>query len=338
MRQVAPFTLVVALGLLLAPPPARARQDLPPPDPRSVLHLLTENDAYGIGRTDRWYTNGLRLGWQSPEGTLPSPIAWLDARLEALFGPARSRWGLAIGQSIYTPVNKRAVVPDPQDRPYAGLLTLELGLDRRTADRLDRFALQFGTVGPAALAEESQDFVHHIINISQPRGWNAQIRNEPILNLYWDRTWRIPSLAPPTLAGLEMDALPNASLALGTALLNVGLGARFRLGEGLAADFGPPRMRPALGTATAPVGEAFGWYVFAGAGGRVVGRDITLNGNTWQDSASAAPRPFVGELELGLAVFWRGIRLSYTHVWRSKEFVSQPRTFEFGSIALSLAF
>ena len=36
--------------------------------------------------------------------------------------------------------------------------------------------------------------------------------------------------------------------------------------------------------------------------------------------------------------FWRDIRLSYTHVWRSKEFVSQPKPFQFGSISLSVAF
>lgn len=338
MRQQVRLSLVAAFGLLLVPAAAPARTELPPADPRAVLHLLTENDAYGLDGTDRWYTNGLRLGWQSAEDSLPAPLAWLDSRLAALFGPARSRWGIAIGQSIFTPVNKRATVPDPRDRPYAGLLTLELGIDRRTADRLDRFALQLGTVGPAALAEQAQDFTHHLLNISQPRGWDAQIRNEPVFNLDWERIWRMPAQAQPRTAGLEMDVLPSLALALGTARLNAGLGARFRLGQGIAADFGPPRMRPALGTATAPVGEAFGWYVFAGAGGRVVGRDITLNGNTWRDSPSVAPRPLVGEVEAGLAVFWRGVRLSYTHVWRSKEFVSQPRPFVFGSIALSVAF
>ncbi|MCV5968847.1 lipid A deacylase LpxR family protein, partial [Lactococcus petauri] len=74
------------------------------------------------------------------------------------------------------------------------------------------------------------------------------------------------------------------------------------------------------------------------ANGRVVGRDVTLNGTLWRSSPSVDPRHLVGELELGAAAFWRGIRLSFTHVWRSKEFVAQTAPFRFGSISVSVAF
>ena len=334
-----PFAAVlVSAAFLLSGAPAARAQELPPADPRIVLNLITENDSYGLDGTDRWYTNGLRLGWQSGEDALPGPVAWLDQRLADLFGPARTRWGLAVSQSIFTPVNKQLSTPDPRDRPYAGLLYAEIGLNRRTADRLDRFALQVGLVGPSALGRQAQDFVHSILGASQPRGWGAQLPDEPQVNLLWDRTWRMPLPVPGMTEAPGFDLLPNLALALGTGQIHAGAGARLRFGQGLSEDFGPPRIRPALAPAPAPAGEEFGWYVFAGANGRVVGRDVTLNGTLWRSSPSVDPRHLVGELELGAAAFWRGIRLSFTHVWRSKEFVAQTAPFRFGSISVSVAF
>lgn len=338
--RLVPAALALGVACLAGPlaAPAAAQPALPAADPRVALTLTTENDSYSFRKGDRWYTNGIYLGFQSAEDRLPSPMAWLDGRLAELFGPARSRWGISVGQNLYTPIDIRRTVPDRQDRPYAGFLYTEISLDRRTATHLDRFSFQLGLVGPSALGEETQDFVHDVLGDRQARGWRYQIRDEVTFNFQGERTWRLPGGAMPAL-GLETDVLPTASVALGTAAINAGLGARVRIGSGLENDFGPPRIRPTLGTTgSAPVGNAFGWYLFAGAGGRVVGRDITLNGNTYRDSASRDPRPFVGDLEAGGALVWRGARLSYTHVWRTKEFVSQAGTFQFGSINLTLMF
>lgn len=321
------------LGLSVAP--AAIAQDLPPPDPRAVLGLTTENDAY-LGDTDRWYTNGFRLNWSSAEGRLPGPLAWFDRQVATLFGPARSRWGLSIGQTMFTPVDKRAIIPDPRDRPYAGHLFAEISLDRRTANRLDRFGLQLGLVGPGALAEQAQDLVHVFIDNKEARGWDYQLKDEFVFNLGWERIWRVRALDLP--GGLGVDALPAVALAAGTVHIHAAAGVRLRFGQGLERDFGPARIRPAISDAPAPVGEGFGWYVFAGAGGRAVARDIFLDGNTWRDSRSVDRKPVVGDLELGAAIFWRNIRLSYTHDWRSKEFHGQSRAHQFGSISLAIAF
>ena len=316
-------------------PVAASGQGLPLPDTRQTIGIITENDAYA-GDTDRWYTNGFRLSWHSAEERLPSPLLWLDRQAEGVFGPARARWGLALGQTMFTPVNKRAHLPDPRDRPYAGHLFLELSLDRRTQHHLDRFSVQAGVIGPSALARGTQDVVHRILGDPKARGWRYQLRDEPALNLSWERIWRVGMA---TLPGrLTIDALPAATLAAGTVQIYAALGARLRIGQGLERDFGPARIRPAIADAPAPIGEGFGWYLFAGAGGRAVARDVFLAGNTWRDSPSVDHRPFVGDLELGASVFWRNIRLSYTHDWRSKEFVGQTRPHQFGSISLAIAF
>ena len=65
---------------------------------------------------------------------------------------------------------------------------------------------------------------------------------------------------------------------------------------------------------------------------------LFLDGNTWRDSRSVDHRPFVADFEVGAAVFWQNIRLSYTQVWRTKEFVSQRERFTFGSVSLAFSF
>ena len=86
------------------------------------------------------------------------------------------------------------------------------------------------------------------------------------------------------------------------------------------------------------MGEGFGWYVFGGVGGHVVGRDIFLDGNTWRDSRSVDKRTFVADFEVGAAVFWQNVRLSYTQIWRTKEFDGQRENFTFGSVSLAFSF
>ncbi len=329
---------VLAAAALLAGTGSAGAQPLPPPDPRGTASFVLENDSLKLfGReTDRWYTSGVRFGWSSAEtGSLPGPLAWADDRLADLLGPANSRWRLELGQNFFTPVNKRLENPDPRDRPYAGILYGTIGLDRRTWDTLDRFELQLGIVGPGSLARDTQSFVHRILDEAVPEGWGRQIRNEPVFNVNAERIWRVPVAA--TAFG-DLDALPAAGAQLGTVRVAASAGARVRFGQGLERDFGTPRIRPTIADAPAPVGAGFGWYFFGGIGGYAVGHDISLDGNVFRSSRSVDRKPFVADFELGAAVFWQNIRLSYTQVWRTEEFKRQNETFTFGSVSLAFSF
>jgi hypothetical protein len=331
-------TVLATAAVLLAAGGAAAQPaSLPPPDPRGTASFVIENDSLKLlGKsTDRWYTSGVRLGWSSAEGGLPGPLAWADDGLTALLGPANTRLRFDFGQNFFTPVNKRLEDPDPRDRPYAGILYGTVGLDRRSWGTLDRFELQLGIVGPGSLARDTQSFIHRVADNPVPEGWGRQLRNEPVFNVNAERIWRVPVVG--TAFG-DVDVLPAAGAQLGTVRVSASAGARARFGQGLERDFGTPRIRPAIADAPAPVGEGFGWYVFGGVGGYVVGRDIFLDGNTWRDSRSVDRRTFVADLEVGAAVFWQNVRLSYTQVWRTKEFDDQSRMFTFGSVSLAFSF
>ena len=109
-----------------------------------------------------------------------------------------------------------------------------------------------------------------------------------------------------------------------------------RLGINLPDDFGPMRLEPGLpGSGFFEPNGDLSAYIFAGVDGRVVGRNIFLDGNTWQRSASVEKRTLVGDLQVGAAISLGGTRLSFTHVFRSKEFATQPSADQFGAVSLT---
>ncbi len=68
----------------------------------------------------------------------------------------------------------------------------------------------------------------------------------------------------------------------------------------------------------------FGYYVYVAAQGRAVGRNIFLDGNTFEDSRSVDKKPLVGDLSAGVAMFWSDdFRLDASATYRSKEFDGQ---------------
>lgn len=358
MLHIAPLARTLALGAALwagcpsaaaqtadartspgAAPPAGAvtvRAVVPPPDPAGTLTFTAENDLFG-GSTDRYYSNGVLLSWRSPSADLPAPFAWLDDRLGWLFGPGDLRWGVSLGQNLYTPEDKYSYVPDPRDRPYAAHLYAAFSLGRSTGATQTLFEIQAGLVGPSALGEEVQNNYHRLIGVRRLNGWDYQLKDEPTLNLLVERRWRVPL---GRLAGLDAEVIPSAVATAGNVAIYAGGGALLRVGQGLDADWGPTRIRPALaGSAFFQPRQEFGWYAFAGLNARLIGRDLFLDGNTFRSHGpSVDRRPVVAEATAGAAVFWRGARLAYTQVVRSEEFYGQRGTQTFGSISASFRF
>jgi hypothetical protein len=304
--------------------------------PARTLTITSENDVFG-GGSDRYYSNGALLTWRSASAELPAPFAWLDRRLDWLFGEGRLRWGVSLGQNIYTPEDKRRYLPDPRDRPYAAHLYGTFSLSRATATAQTLVELQAGVIGPSALGEQVQNNYHRLINVKRLNGWGAQLRDEPALNATVERRWRV---GLGRVGRLDAEAIPSATLAAGNVAIYAGAGVLVRIGRGLEADWGPARIRPGLaGSAFFQPREEFGWYAFAGVDARAVGRDVFLDGNSFRGGGpSVARRWVVGEAQLGAAVFWRGTRIAYTQVLRSEEFYGQRGTQSFGSLSVSFRF
>lgn len=337
-RRLAVWLTVV--GAILCTAAAQAQEPTQAPAP-AVITGITENDLYAVDNRDRHYTNGLRLGWMSADDHVPGWAQSLAGYLPLLdHDPAAAhRIGWTLAQTMFTPQNKEATAPVLNDRPYAAWLYGGLKLQSESLRRLDTVELDLGMVGPAALGEQVQDHWHQLIGVSGANGWSNQIKNEPGINLMLERLWRLPLTDDAERGKLGFDLIPSAVGSLGNVFTYGGGGVTLRFGQGLQSDFGPPRISPSMpGSDSFHLPDGFGWYLFAGVGGRAVLRDITLDGNTFADSQHVRKRPLIGDLQAGLALLFDHTRLTYTMTARSKEFYGQHSINYFGSLALSIAF
>ncbi len=308
-------------------------QDMPQ---YGTLSFVLENDVFYSA--DGHYTNGVRFAWV-PDRDRVVP-AWAQQIAEWMpWFPrgATVRHGYAFGQSMFTPRDITLKNPPKGERPYAGWLYASVGMGVETDDLLDQFGVTFGVVGPASLGEQTQKFVHRNIGSPRPEGWDAQLHNEPGLVLSWKRTYR--DVYASRLLGQELDLAVHHGVTLGNVFTHGRAGFMFRFGPNLPRDYGPPRIEPAMPSASdfyATTG--FRWYLFAGVEGRAVARNIFLDGNSFRDSVSVKKRHLVGDFQAGLVMDWDNWRFSYTHVARSREFRSQDESDVFGAFALMRRF
>lgn len=321
--------LFLALGLLLAVPAQAASE------PEGAFSLIFENDVFF--NSDRDYTNGVELAYTTePNENVDSIVSF--ARSLPLFanhGVVRTNY--AIGQEIFTPQHTALAIPLATERPYAGYLYASLGLLEANPDRLDQLQVQIGVVGPMALAKEAQFFVHSILDNLKPKGWHYQLHNEPAFNVYYERSLRI--IPRQSILGMVLDIEPHIGGAAGTVYDYLNAGAMARLGFNLPDDFGALRIQPALpGSSYFEPTAGFSAYIFAGVDGRLMGRNIFLDGNTWRDSPSVDKDLFVGDLTLGAAVTFNHLRLAFTHVFRTREYKTQTSSDQFGAVSLSFRF
>jgi hypothetical protein len=356
-----PKTLAWAVAALLVGTASAAAQGVPidthpePDELRNVFSFQVENDFFNIvGKSDRDYTNGLRIGWLSPAlPDLPEGLAALT-NFPTFFGegPVTSvtrRVGISVGQNLYTPQDTETSQPIFNDRPYAAWLYAAFALQqtykRRNEHtgvedpvRLDTIQLDLGVVGPAAGGAFVQNNFHRLINDDTANGWANQLHNEPTIDLVFERRWRVAHDTLVETPRLEYDVVPTIGAAVGNVSIYASAGGIVRIGRELHADFGPPRARPALPGSEGFVGRGFGWYFFFGVNGEAVARNMFLDGNTDRNSLHVTHRPLVAEGTAGLALFFRGVRVSFTQVVRTPEFFERDRFDQYASINVSFRY
>ncbi len=353
MNRCAHWLLAAAVAFTVTPVAA----DSPPPESWTfTLHF--ENDLFA--NMDRFYTNGIKLSWVSPDMKWFQDLEFL--RQDHL--PARAANGfiellpwsgdknrqrnlsLSVGQLMFTPRDISRTDLIREDRPYAGWLYGSAAFHSKTYRRLDTFELQAGFTGPWSLAQEAQDLVHEVRGIDQARGWDNQIDTELGVALVYDRRQRVLPRRD-FFRQWGVDAIAHAGGAVGTVFTHASAGMEARLGWNLPTDFGTGIIRPA-GEVNMPTdtrdpryqgqGGSMSAYLSAAVSGRWVLHDIFLDGNTFEDSHAVDREPLVGDVVLGASVIWRRFKLSYSHVLRSHEFEGQRGSQQFGSLSLSFTY
>jgi lipid A 3-O-deacylase len=298
------------------------------------LSLLVENDVFY--NTDRDYTAGQQITYTNAPQNTPEALVDFAHDIPLLTDQGQVRASYEFGQDIFTPADTAAVIPPTNQRPYAGFLYLGLGLLANDDTHFDQLEYQVGVVGPDSLAQEAQSFVHAILGQRSPAGWHYQLHNEPALEITYERAMKI--IPPQSILGVVFDLEPHWGAAVGNVYDYINGGAMARIGINLPDDFGPVRMEPALpGSSYISVTNGFSAYLFGGVDGRAIARNIFLDGNSFEDSRSVPKIPFTADFQVGAAVEFQSFRLSFTHVFRTKEYKGQPSGDQFGAVDLTAA-
>jgi lipid A 3-O-deacylase len=318
----------VLLAVAIALAASSAKADTGPPEPvegvagkltGAAVQVIVENDF--LAGTDRYYTNGIKLGI-----TVPAPLVQelFRAPATALLDqfardPNPPHFGLFLGHSLYTPRTITVAAPQPFDRPWAAWLYLAGVAQRAEGTRLDTVELDLGVVGPAALGQEVQTAWHGLVDAPRPRGWHNQLPNEPAFLVSYLRKRRI-ALAE------NLEWIGHAGAIAGTVMTLARAGGMLRSGFNMTG-FGPDGIEPggAMLYNARRLAEAAGrgereGYAFVGVDLRAVAHNIFLDGTVFRDSPGVERRAFVYDFVFGVSVRYADFRFSITQVRRSEEF------------------
>ncbi len=308
-----------------------------------VSGFIEENDL--VANTDKHYTQGLKLFYWHGENRHMGGLKKFMESMPTLGLEANAmRWGLTIGQNIYTPGDTSVPGLLINDRPYAGWLYGGLMLQRRGTvgehwQAWDHAELDLGIIGPESLAGDAQNWVHEIRGFQRALGWANQLKTEPAIQLklsrHWLRRWDFGG-------HWSFDVIPHGGVALGNVSTAAHLGGTVRFGRCVPVDHGYQTIDalavPAGGLTGRETWKHWGVYAFAGLDGRAVAYTALLDGNLFHKSHHVDRRPVVADIKAGWSVWWKRLEATYAMVLRTEEFHGQSERNAFGSFSVRWRF
>ncbi|MDQ2793391.1 MAG: lipid A deacylase LpxR family protein [Bacteroidota bacterium] len=317
------FLAFVGLASRAAPAPA---DTLRPLSPVRRLCYTYANDLFF--RTDYYFTQGMT-------GTLVHPaLARLPVRHLLAAGPRGStqQHGITLRYDGFTPLRIQDAFIRVGDRPYAAYLYASFFRSSNDLAHRQRLttALEIGFIGPAAGGKELQTAIHRVTGNAEPRGWDYQIRNAPIIGYK-------ATFEKQVAAGRHAELLADAEASLGTLYTYAGTGLRLRAGKFSPYFANPGVSSPGQGTGPQP------WQLYGEATlqGRLIGYDATLQGTVFRhDDPYTLPTSTVRRAVVrssgGVVLAHNGLRFDATATWVAPEFAG-GRAHRWGQLGLTVA-
>jgi lipid A 3-O-deacylase len=301
-----------------------------------AISIYYENDTRGVGGpgSDQAYTSGLKFSYVYAESKIPDWARDTVERYQLLDekNPDDTKINLAVslGHQMFTPKDLGATELIPDDRPYAGWLYLGFAANLKEKKSAHIFEFDIGMVGPSALGRQIQNSVHDRIPKQRGMGWHNGLKDEPTLQFYYQKRFKI-------VESKNVDLLPFYGVALGNVNIGGHFGGMVRFGSDLLDDFGPSRPSSNDGDSfISPMNidepQKFSYYLFASARGNLVARNIFLDGNTFQDSHRVRKHLFNFDTEVGVCLQKLPFHLVWRVVMRSPEFQERNGFIGFGSV------
>ncbi len=241
--------------------------------------------------------------WEELKG-LPKFIRQWGAALPTLTDEGlRYRAGIAVGQIIQTPDDDSRRDFNKDDVPYAGALTAQASWYAFNDDEFRGFELTLGVVGSPSLAEQTQKLAHTITGNDEPKGWDHQLKTEPVLNLNYMRKQKVWRRGNPADWAADVSVDGHAGIGNMFTQASVALECRwgYNMPRGFASVPDPIGLSIHYIAALTPANpQAGSFYATLVLSGSAVVHNIFLDGNTFRDSHSVDKEPLVGLAVAGL--------------------------------------
>lgn len=329
------FYPLLALALLTKSVNAASDAETESNSSDSFFSVQYENDLFSPNNRDRYYTSGIQLTMlkkEEPPMWLAQVADWIPFYQQ---GDGLKLVQYMLGQKMFTPDDIQNPNLQVNDRPYAGYLYFAATVisqikHSKNLDYGNQFEITFGIIGPSALGEEVQTFGHKLSNSPIPKGWDHQLNDELAIGFNYSRFSRI---LKPISDNLTFGVNPQFSGTIGNAYTYGSFGVMFRLGNNLKQDLSPPNIRPGFpGSIYFQKSKQHSWYVYLGFEGRLILRNIFLDGNTFSNSHNVEKKSLVGDVQYGIVYTFDDMRISISSMTRSKEFTTQKEATNYGAI------
>lgn len=267
------------------------------------ISFTLDNDLF-VGN-DNGYTNGIYIAAYDlgdvRSNNIPEYDFWVKPLLWSLPKAGVTEAAVntySFGQIMNTPSDITIPNPGANELPYSALLAMTNSYLTISRDSYaDLVATTVGIVGPSALGEEAQKFVHKQIEADEPLGWDTQLGDEIVFQFTRARAWRHW-----TSQSNNIDLVTTTSGNLGTIRSDASVGAMVRLGQGLSSSYATTLFNSSRILNPSAINN--GWYFYSGFQAGYTFNNIFADGNTFRDSRSIDYDPEFISILSGLAYSW----------------------------------
>ncbi len=159
------------------------------------VRLVVDNDVFTSLWRDQYYTSGL-FGMYRKLGRH-------DDQFKRIFT-------VTLSQRIFTPQYLSWRLLTSLDRPYAGTLSFEAGWENyHSRGFYSKINSEIGILGPGSGVSTLHPQWHRILGLVPPEGWEYEIGNMPILNLFG-------TISKSLVDDPNLDVITETNLAAGT--------------------------------------------------------------------------------------------------------------------------
>jgi len=286
------------------------------------IGVISDNDLYTSPINDQYYTNGLEFFYR-----------YLGKRSDEKV--AKKITEFRIGQYIFNPQSVRADDINVNDRPFAGYLFAEAGINTfYTSSNVLKVSLQLGVVGPESYAEQFQEGLHKLFGYPTVKGWQHQITTIPVIQAQAIYSYRIFRERFKEKVDVQLQAEAN----VGTVWTSASLGPMVRI-----SLRGPlrPMHDSALHGATLKRDKEYDGqrdlFLYLNPSVQYQMEDATITGSPFNDDSPVTfPLiPFRFNAEAGVKYLRNRWNFSYSAHYRGKELSNNVITgYYYGSIQI----